>query len=227
MNSFGWSHKQVLAFAFASGLVLAAAQAAHAAAAVLVGAPTPTCCTSWVSQANIPPSGPISDFAAQFSLSSNQYVSAITIFSGGLPLDTNSSTSQLDLVTSLTSTVPLYSTSFSSPTSNMTITLPVDSTLAVGTYYLRLEATGWVGWWASDGSFVTAAGSVADGMWETTAGSPWVFASAAAESFDHPGVFSVLGSSVPEPATWLMIISGLGLVGLGGAVARVRARQSG
>jgi hypothetical protein len=217
-----------LILAFAGGLLVATPEAP--AAAILVGAPTTTYNTIWDTQGNVPPSGPISEFADQFSLSQSKYVSAITALIDGL--STSPSTFQLDLSRHLGS-APLYSATFSSPTSTMTFTLPVAARLAAGTYHLQLVATGYVGWWSSDGTFVTTAGTVADGMWENYAGDGWTFLT---PSFDNsqPGVFKVLGrrkgavpeastdfalsSAVPEPSTWATIMlgfAGLGLAGYG------------
>jgi hypothetical protein len=186
--------------------VLLAAPIMGRASTILVGAPTGGD-GSWDTQSNIPPSGPIIYYADQFSLSSPESVAAITAQLGGV--STNPSTFDLQLVTSLTSTTPLYSASFNSA-SFTTFSLPVNATLGAGTYYLRLETNGFMGWGASNGSFVTTGGTVSDGIWQDQpAGSfGWVFAGA---GFGHPGVFSVVSSVPLPPSAWLLLS---GLVGI-------------
>ena len=103
------------------------------------------------------------------------------------------------------------------------------------------DTTGYVGWWSSDGTFVTTAGTVADGMWENYAGNGWSFLT---PSFDNsqPEVFKVLGrrkrtvpeastdftslSAVPEPSTWAMMMLGFAGLGLAGYGQGRRARAA-
>jgi len=195
--------------------VLLAAPIASHASTVLVGAPTAGD-DSYDSQGNIPASGPIFYLADEFSLSSSESVAAITAQLFGVP--TSPSTSELDLVTSLTSVTPLYHIAFSSPPQSLTaVSLPINGTLSAGTYFLRLDTNGFIGWGVSNGSFVTTDGTVVDGIWDndTSANARWIFTGG-----DRPGAFSVVSSVPLPPSAWLL------LSGLAGVILVVR-RTSG
>jgi hypothetical protein len=185
--------------------LLVAPIASHAST-VLVGAPT-SGDASWDTQSNIPPSGAITFFADQFSLSGSESVAAITAQLGGV--STSPSIFELQLVTSVTSITPLYSASFASAPFT-TFSLPINATLGAGTYYLQLETTGFMGWAASDGNYVTTDGTVSDGIWQDNrAGSlGWIFAGS---EYGHAGVFSVVSSVPLPPSAWLLLS---GLVGV-------------
>ena len=186
-----------------SGFMLAASCAAHADS-ILVGAPDWNQSSSWVTQAGVPPSGPVFFLADQFSLTSNRVVTTIGVSLYGAP--SNPSTAfNLSLVTSLDSASPLYSADFILPNTSASFDLPVNAVLNAGTYFLRLTTGGFVGWLAAapSYSYVTTFGTV-DGFWRYDAGT-W------SDQGDQPAVFSVNG--VPEPKTWLIVILGFWLIG--------------
>lgn len=204
--------RKTLISAIAAGLVAIAAPHANATAVILVGAPAAKVSpvAAYVTQGGIPPSGVVTNFADQFSLSSAQFVSEIDVLIYGV--DTAPSLFQLSLVNALNASTPLFSATSNSPIATTTFHLPIGETLEAGTYYLRLETAGFIGWWQSDGQFVTTAGTVSDGYWFNRDNSGWDFSAAHA-----PAVFSVLGAdavpAVPEPSTWAMMI--LGFAGVG------------
>lgn len=201
----------------AAGLLLLSAPPASATA-ILVGAPTATT-TVWDTQVHVPPSGIITDFADQFSLSGSQFVSEITVLIFGV--STNPSQFRFSLVDSLTASTPLYTAAASTPTSITTFHLPIEALLAAGTYYLRLQTDGFVGWVASDAQFITTAGTVSKGIWSDRNDTGWRYYEEA-NSFNNAAVFSVLGAvtttSVPEPAT-------VALLGIGLCLGLARARR--
>jgi hypothetical protein len=206
--------RKTLISALAAGLVAISAPHANATAEILVGAPTGNFAV-WDTQVHIPPSGIVTNFAAQFSLSSAQFVSEIDVLIFGV--STNPSLFQFSLVDALTASTPLFSAAGNSPTTTTTFHLPIGETLAAGTYYLRLQTPGFIGWMASDAQFVTTAGTVSDGMWYNRDNSGWNYTAGDPSRFITPGIFSVLGAdtvqAVPEPSTWAMMI--LGFAGVG------------
>jgi hypothetical protein len=212
--------RKTLISALAAGLVAISAQHANATAEILVGAPTRQG-SAFVTQGGIPPSGVVTNFADQFSLSSAQFVSEIDVLIYGV--STNPSPFEFSLVDALTAATPLFRATGTSPTDSTTFHLPIGATLAAGTYYLRLQTEGFIGWWVSDGQFVTTAGTVSDGIWYNKDNSGWNHGSG-----DSSAVFSVLGAdtvqAVPEPSTWAMMI--LGFAGVGFMAYRRRNQAS-
>jgi hypothetical protein len=91
--------------------------------------------------------------------------------------------------------------------------LPVNTTLSAGTYYLVLSTGGFVGWGVSDGTFVTTAGTVADGAWQRSPSTGnWTFVGNSQFS-QGPGVFAVYGpdsteGQVPEPCSLTLLATG-------------------
>ena len=183
----------------------------------LVGALTPDG-SAWDSQANVPPSGPVFNFADQFSLNSGNFVTDIRVslfgFSGFPSTPFN-----LAVVTALDSTSPLFSADLVLGNTSADFNLPVNSILSGGTYFLRITTAGFVGWpVAKHSSEVNNAGTV-DGIWERNPAGVWSFQG------DLPGIFSVNGPSptnVPAPASWSISLLALGLLSL----ARLRTRTS-
>lgn len=200
--------------ALAAGVFCLAASPANATPVILVGAPS-AANAAWDTQSNVPPSGEVTVYADQFSLSSAQLVSAIDISVFGTP--SNPSTFQIALVNSLTSTAPFYSAAFNSPAAiPTTFELPINATLAAGSYFLRLETSGFVGWFTSDKNVVTTAGTVDGGIWFNRNGTGWQYDAPSSDIFSGaPGVFSVLGTTtpVPETTTWQALICGSMLLG--------------
>ncbi len=212
-----------------AGLLLFAPCAVHADI-ILVGAPVENGSSSWDTQFNVPPSGTVFDFADQSSLSSDQFVTDIRVplfgATGFLSTDFN-----LSLLASppATNPVPLFSFDLNLPDASVLYSLPINSILTAGTYYLRLTTGGFVGWPVADpSSFVTTYGTVADGIWELNTGTGvWTFIDNTIFSGSDPGVFTVNGPSnrgsngVPEPGT--LVLVGMGIVVA--AMARRRARS--
>ena len=217
--------KWIAKWALAVGVASAAPQVAHADL-ILVGAPVSNNFSAWDSQVNVPPSGTVFNFADEFSLSSSQTVTSITVSlfgSNGLKAPM-----RFALVDSLTSLSPIAAASLTTPTTNAieNFVLPVNLSLAAGTYFVELTTDGFFGWPVADATkFVTTAGTVADGIWEqNTLNNNWVFMGSGGDTSvfsSHPGGFSVLGpgngggggTEVSEPGT--LFILGLGLLGAG------------
>lgn len=164
------------------------------------------------------------DAAAEFTLSAPEYVTTVDVvlLGGGGLYD-------FALQNALTGSIKIFSSAvFTVPTSGQnTEVMTVDQTLAAGTYFLvggKDPADTFPGWWLSDGTYVTYAGTVADGIWFTSPNAPWSF-SGANDATSAPA-FAVNGSTVvPESSTPLL--AAMGMVGLAGmAGGRRRFRQS-
>lgn len=207
--------KQFLLCALVVGLLQVAPLAVRAGT-ILVGAPVPGS-GAWDTQSNVPPSGLVFLFADEFSLSSDQFVTDISVsLFGVFP----SVAFNLSLLADppASNPVPLFSVDLDLPNATALFSLPINAVLPADTYYLRLTTNSFVGWIVADpNSFVTTTGSVADGIWEfSPAQGVWTFLGPA--FFDsHPGVFSVNGPDVPEPGA-------LTLMGIGIAVATAMTR---
>jgi len=109
--------------------------------------------------------------AAQFSLSTSQYISRIDVV-----LWTNSAFS-FSLQSSLISPSTVFSSALLTPpqAGRNTVPISINSILPAGTYYLvgtqtPGSTTPVPGWFASDGSYVTYAGGVANGYWSRLPG---------------------------------------------------------
>ena len=216
--------KCVLTMTFAVALVCAVAVEA-VADDILVGAPVFNNFSSWVSQSNFPPSGPVFNLADQFSLTSAQDVTTVHASLYGTSTVTPAPF-ELALVDSLTSVTPIQSAIFNAPSTN-TLTdfaLSINSELAAGTYFIRVTTNGFIGWGLADATqFVTTHGTIFDGIWQqphstgiwnsqSSGGSTSVF-------LPHPGIFTVL-TEVPEPESALLLLAAAGFLG------RVVARRN-
>jgi hypothetical protein len=217
----------ILLFAITLGL-LQVAPSVLVADTILVGAPVPNPNESWDTQSFIPPSGTVYYFADQFSLSSDQFVTDIRVPLFGYP-GFPSTPFNLSLLAAppASNPSPLLSFDLDLPGTDPLFTLfslPVNSVLPAGTYYLRLSTSGFVGWQLADPShFVTTFGSVTDGIWQfNTATGVWHFESDPSFGDRAPGVFAVNGPTVPEPTTCSLIA--LAVAGLFMTCARKSAR---
>jgi hypothetical protein len=183
-------------FAFVLGVVFLFAVAAQTAKAdtVLVGALNPSgsyygmCCNDNTS------------LAAEFTLSQSKYVTTIDV------VLESSSIFDFSLQNSLTGSITTFaSTVITTPTAGQnTEAITVDKTLPADTYYLvgtedPASSTLVPGWFVSDGTFVTNAGSVTNGVWfsESGPGGPWAFSSGVIDGYTYDApTFVVNGSAV-------------------------------
>ena len=207
---------------FPSALLLLGISASSAKADnIVVGAPTPSssfygmCCTTQISS------------AAQFSLSLSEYVTAIDV----VVLGSNSSKAVYDFSVRNSLTGP--GTTFASavflvgnPGENTEV-IPMGGTLAAGTYYIigsqdPSDTLPVPGWFVSDGSLVTAAGSVSNGVWSSQNGiaGPWSFTSGVNDGYTYNApTFAVYGpQAIPEP--YGLLPTGAGLLGVALLAAR-------
>ncbi len=205
-------------------------------AGVLVAAPNLSSCGSNYSTpcSWYEPVGPYSNTivgeqANQFSLASTAFVTTIDFtlvaFTSGDPFT-------MSLRSSLTgsdiATFNVNGANVAPTLDSFSVTL--NQSLAAGTYYLVLSSTVYDGGWIlSDDTLVQNAGTVTDGIWFSgDGGSTWNFdtpadlncQSSPGSSACGPFVFAVNGSSaVPEPATLLLLGSGMAV----GALKRRKA----
>jgi hypothetical protein len=183
---------------------------------ILVGAPTPTnsfygmCCGSDISA------------AVQFALSSNQFVTTIGVVLSGAP----GTIFDFSLQNSLASPTTIFASAvIPAPLGQNTDMVNVNATLAAGTYYLvgkEEPSSPFIasGWFLSNGTLVTNAGSVTNGIWSSAPGLPWTFDTYACGASCTAPVFTVNGPGavVPEPST--IVLFGTGLLGIVSAVRR-------
>jgi len=189
---------------------------------VLVGAPNEIP-ESWDTQVNVPPSGPVFNFADQFTLSSAQDVTTIQVPFFGYP--TFSTDFILSLATSLTSS-SLYSADLNISTGfEELFELPINAILPANTCFLRLTTGGFVGWPVADTSSEITTDGTVDGIWEyNVTTNTWVSAGNQPAVFDvyGPSADTTGGTSVPEPATFALFGAGLA----GAAAMRRRKAKS-
>ena len=150
--------------------------------------------------------------AAQFTLSSSQFVTTVDV------VLFDSSIFDFSLQNSLTGSITTFGSAvITTPTGQNTESITVNTTLPVGTYYVvgiedLASNTVVPGWFLSSGTFVTNAGSVANGLWSSrNAGATWVFSSVGCGVATSPcptPAFAVNGS-VPEPFSLLLLSTGL------------------
>jgi hypothetical protein len=182
--------------AFALGVVFLFSDAAPAAKAdaILVGAPNVG--GSFYGMDGV-------DIAAEFTLSGTESVTTadVVLLGGGGLYD-------FALQNSLTGTITTFASAvFTVPTAGQnTETMNVDAVLAAGTYYLvgsKNPADTVPGWWVSDGTYITNAGSVANGEWFTSSSTPtsgWTFSGPPTNPGYYAPVFTINGSPVAVPA---------------------------
>jgi hypothetical protein len=173
-------------------------------------------------------SGGDSAAAAQFSLSTGQYVSSIDVVLWG---GTGSGIAfQFSLQDSLTSPTTIFASAFlATPAFQNTETLSVNATLPAGTYYLvgtevpnspNIAS----GWFLSNGTFVTNAGSVRNGIWSINVPTGQTFFNGYECGGPCPApTFAVntVAATVPEPRS-LSLLGGCVLLGI---IAMARRRR--
>lgn len=194
-----------------------------AEAAIVVGAPDPTS-SSWVSQSGVPPSGPVFNYAAEFSLSSDTFVTTIDLFLYGADVLTELN---ISLGTTVGASNVFSADFFISDNTSQSFSLPINAVLLADTYFLTVFTNGFVGWQLGDTtSLVETGGSVALGQWQiaVTGGGAWIFVPGSGPS-GGPGNFAVNGLDPPEvplPAAWILLASALAAGSLG---KRLRNRR--
>ena len=154
--------------------------------------------------------------AAQFTLSNEEYVTTIEVMVKGITSDPEPGlgfrfwlTNSLDGPTLFDT--DLITTSTEGPN---ILTMTIESLLPADSYYL----IGWSSakvpvhfgtWCESDGTYLTKAGSIAAGAWiSSDLGDEWLFDSGNAPVF--------IVNEIPEPASLLLVITGVGVFVLAG-----------
>lgn len=156
---------------------------------VLVGAPNPggsyygMCCNDETS------------VAAEFTLAGSEYVTTVNVVLLG------SSIYDFSLQDSLTGSITTFARAvITAPNAGMnTEAMTVNATLPAGTYYLvstedPASTLRVPGWWVSDGTLITNAGSVANGVWARSGGPSGTWNFTSGNGYNAP-TFAVYGSA--------------------------------
>jgi hypothetical protein len=168
--------------------------------------------------------------AGEFTLSGGEYVTTIDVVLLG------SSIYDFSLQNSLTGSITTFASAvITAPaTGPNTEAMTVNATLPAGTYYLvgtedpasTLHAPGW---YVSDGTFVTYAGTVTNGVWSSSSGptGPFSFLSGLANGYTYDApVFIVNGFPLSGPISQTITFSAFSNVPLGTAPFTITATAS-
>jgi hypothetical protein len=148
--------------------------------------------------------------AAEFTLSSSAYVTTVDVVLLG------SSIYDFSLQNSLTGSITTFANAVlvAPSAGSNTVPMSINATLPPGTYYLvgtedPASTLTVPGWWVSDGTLITQAGNVSNGLWSSSGGphGNWTFESGVIGpyTYDAP-TFTVNGSvlGVPVPIVTVM-----------------------